>query len=92
MRLAQEEIFGPIAPVFKFTDEAEGIALANNTEYGLAGYFYSRDIARVWRVAEALEVGMVGVNTGMLTTELAPFGGVKGKRRKMPISAHNCTL
>ncbi len=77
MRLAQEEIFGPIAPVFKFTDEAEGIALANNTEYGLAGYFYSRDIARVWRVAEALEVGMVGVNTGMLTTELAPFGGVK---------------
>ncbi len=77
MRLAQEEIFGPIAPVFKFTDEAEGIALANNTEYGLAGYFYSRDLGRVWRVAEALEVGMVGVNTGMLTTELAPFGGVK---------------
>lgn len=77
MRLAQEEIFGPIAPVFKFTDEAEGIKLANTTEYGLAGYFYSRDIGRVWRVAEALEVGMVGVNTGMLTTELAPFGGVK---------------
>ncbi len=77
MRLAHEEIFGPIAPVFKFTDEAEGIALANDTEYGLAGYFYSRELARVWRVAEALEVGMVGVNTGMITTELAPFGGVK---------------
>ncbi len=77
MRLAQEEIFGPIAPVFKFTEEAEGIAMANNTEYGLAGYFFSRDIGRIWRVAEGLEVGMVGVNTGMLTTELAPFGGVK---------------
>lgn len=77
MRLAQEEIFGPIAPVFKFNDEIEGVKLANSTEYGLAGYFYSRDIGRVWRVAEALEVGMVGVNTGMLTTEVAPFGGVK---------------
>ncbi len=77
MRLAQEEIFGPIAPVFKFTEEAEGVALANDTEYGLAGYFFSRDIGRIWRVAEALEVGMVGVNTGMLTTELAPFGGIK---------------
>lgn len=77
MKLAQEEIFGPIAPIFKFDSDAEGIALANRTEYGLAGYFYSRDIARVWRTAEALEVGMVGVNTGMLTTELAPFGGVK---------------
>ncbi|WP_201595544.1 NAD-dependent succinate-semialdehyde dehydrogenase [Psychrobacter vallis] len=77
MRVADEEIFAPIAPVFKFDTEAEVIALANRTEYGLAGYFYSRDIGRVWRVAEALEVGMVGVNTGMLTTELAPFGGVK---------------
>ncbi len=77
MRVAQEEIFGPIAPIFKFEEDAEGIALANNTEYGLAGYFYSRDIGRIWRVAEALEVGMVGVNTGMLTTELAPFGGIK---------------
>ncbi len=77
MRLAQEEIFGPIAPVFKFTDEAQGVALANATEYGLAGYFFSRDIGRIWRVAESLEVGMVGVNTGMLTTELAPFGGIK---------------
>lgn len=77
MFVAQEEIFAPIAPIFKFDDDAESIAMANNTEYGLAGYFYSRDIGRVWRVAEALEVGMVGVNTGMLTTELAPFGGIK---------------
>ncbi len=77
MRIANEEIFGPIAPIFKFAKDEEGIALANRTEYGLAGYFYSRDIGRVWRIAEALEVGMVGVNTGMLTTELAPFGGVK---------------
>lgn len=77
MRVADEEIFGPIAPIFKFETDAEAITLANRTEYGLAGYFYSRDIGRVWRIAEALEVGMVGVNTGMLTTELAPFGGVK---------------
>jgi succinate-semialdehyde dehydrogenase/glutarate-semialdehyde dehydrogenase len=77
MRVADEEIFGPIAPIFKFETDEEGIDLANRTEYGLAGYFYSRDIGRVWRVAEALEVGMVGVNTGMLTTELAPFGGIK---------------
>ncbi len=77
MRVANEEIFGPIAPLFKFNTDEEAIALANRTEYGLAGYFYSRDIGRVWRIAEALEVGMVGVNTGMLTTELAPFGGVK---------------
>lgn len=77
MRIANEEIFGPIAPIFKFDTDEEAVALANRTEYGLAGYFYSRDIGRVWRIAEALEVGMVGVNTGMLTTELAPFGGVK---------------
>ena len=77
MRIADEEIFGPIAPIFKFETDEEGIDLANRTEYGLAGYFYSRDIGRVWRIAEALEVGMVGVNTGMLTTELAPFGGIK---------------
>lgn len=77
MRVASEEIFAPIAPIFKFETDEEAIALANDTEYGLAGYFYSRDIGRVWRIAEALEVGMVGVNTGMLTTEVAPFGGVK---------------
>lgn len=77
MRVAQEELFTPIAPVFKFDTDEEGIAMANDTEYGLAGYFYSQNLGRVWRVAEALETGMVGVNTGMLTTELAPFGGVK---------------
>ncbi|MDP2752595.1 MAG: NAD-dependent succinate-semialdehyde dehydrogenase, partial [Rhodocyclaceae bacterium] len=77
MRCAQEEIFGPVAPLFRFADEAEAIALANATEYGLAGYFYSRDIGRIWRVAEALDFGMVGINTGMISNELAPFGGVK---------------
>lgn len=77
MRCAREETFGPVAPLFKFADEAEAIALANATEYGLAGYFYARDMARVWRVAEALEYGMVGVNVGTLGNEVAPFGGVK---------------
>jgi succinate-semialdehyde dehydrogenase / glutarate-semialdehyde dehydrogenase len=77
MKLAREEIFGPVAPVFKFKDEAEAIALANATEYGLASYFYTRDIGRVWRVAEALQYGMVSCNEGLLTTETAPFGGVK---------------
>jgi len=77
MRVAQEEIFGPIAPLFRFHTEAEAIALANATEYGLAAYFYSRDIGRVWRVSEALEYGIVGVNTGVVSTEVAPFGGFK---------------
>jgi succinate-semialdehyde dehydrogenase/glutarate-semialdehyde dehydrogenase len=77
MRCAREETFGPVAPLFKFKDEAEAIALANATEYGLAGYFYARDLARVWRVAEALEYGMVGVNVGLIANEVAPFGGVK---------------
>ncbi len=77
MRCAREETFGPVAPLFKFQDEAEAIALANATEYGLAGYFYARDLARVWRVAEALEYGMVGVNVGLIANEVAPFGGVK---------------
>lgn len=77
MRLAQEEIFGPVAPLFRFKDEAEAIRLANDTPYGLAAYFYARDIGRVWRVAEALEYGMVGVNAGIISTEVAPFGGVK---------------
>ena len=66
-----------VAPVVKFTDEAEVIRLANNTDYGLASYFYSRDIGRIFRVAEALEYGMVGVNTGLISNEMAPFGGVK---------------
>lgn len=77
MRLAREEIFGPIAPVFSFSSEAEAIAMANDTEVGLAGYFYSRDIGTIWRVAEALEVGMVGINTGMISNAMAPFGGIK---------------
>ena len=75
--VAQEEIFGPLAPVFRFKDEADVIALANDSPFGLASYFYARDMGRVWRVAEALESGMVGVNTGLITTEVAPFGGVK---------------
>jgi len=77
MKIACEEIFGPVAPVFKFEDDAEVIGLANDTEYGLAAYFYAKDLSRVWRVAEALEFGMVAVNTGILSTEVAPFGGVK---------------
>lgn len=77
MRVAKEEIFGPVAPLFRFKDEAEAIKMANDTEYGLAAYFYARDLGRVWRVAEALEYGMVSANDGMLTTETAPFGGVK---------------
>jgi succinate-semialdehyde dehydrogenase/glutarate-semialdehyde dehydrogenase len=77
MRVASEEVFGPVAPVFRFETEAEAIALANNTAYGLAAYFYSRDVGRCWRVAEALEFGMVGINEGLISTELAPFGGVK---------------
>lgn len=77
MRIAREEVFGPVAPVFVFDTEAEAVALANDTEYGLAAYFYSRDVGRCWRVAEALEYGMVGINEGLISTELAPFGGVK---------------
>lgn len=72
-----EEIFGPVAPVFRFDTEEEAIFLANNTQFGLAAYFYGRDISRVWRVAEALEYGIVGINEGMISTEVAPFGGVK---------------
>ncbi|MCA0374030.1 MAG: NAD-dependent succinate-semialdehyde dehydrogenase [Gemmatimonadetes bacterium] len=77
MRLAKEEVFGPVAPVFRFHTEAEAVAMANATEYGLAAYLYSRDIGRCWRVAEALESGMVGINDVRLGTEVAPFGGVK---------------
>ena len=77
MRLAREEIFGPVAPIFSFRDEAEAVRLANDTEFGLAAYFYSRDIARAWRVGEALDYGMVGINSGMISNEVAPFGGVK---------------
>lgn len=77
MLVAHEETFGPLAPVVKFETEDEAIAMANDTEFGLAAYFYSRDLSRVWRVAEALETGMVGVNSGLLSTEVAPFGGIK---------------
>lgn len=77
MRVFSEEIFGPVAPLFKFETEAEVIEMANDTEFGLAAYFYSRDIGRVWRVAEQLEYGIVGVNEGIISNEMAPFGGVK---------------
>src|SRR3546814_14143640 len=77
MLCMQEETFGPLAPVIKFSDENHVIELANNTDYGLASYFYSRDIARIFRVAEALDYGMVGVNTGLISNAVAPFGGVK---------------
>jgi len=77
MLLSREETFGPVAPVFRFKDEAEAIRLANDTPFGLAAYFYARDLGRVWRVAEALETGMVGINSGLISSELAPFGGVK---------------
>ena len=77
MLICQEETFGPVAPVVRFETEEEGLALANATEFGLAGYFYARDMGRVWRVAEAMETGMIGVNTGLISTEVAPFGGIK---------------
>jgi succinate-semialdehyde dehydrogenase/glutarate-semialdehyde dehydrogenase len=77
MAVAREETFGPVAPIFRFQSDDEAIRMANNTEFGLAAYFYSRDLARVWRVAEALEYGMVGINTGLISTAIAPFGGMK---------------
>jgi succinate-semialdehyde dehydrogenase/glutarate-semialdehyde dehydrogenase len=77
MVVAREETFGPVAPIFRFERDAEAIALANDTEFGLAAYFYGRDISRIWRAAEALEYGIVGINTGLISTEVAPFGGVK---------------
>jgi len=77
MLLAREETFGPVAPLFRFESERDAIRMANDTEFGLAAYFYTRDLARAWRVAEALEYGIVGLNTGLISTEVAPFGGVK---------------
>jgi succinate-semialdehyde dehydrogenase/glutarate-semialdehyde dehydrogenase len=77
MLVAREETFGPIAPVFSFRTEQDAIRMANDTEFGLASYFYTRDLARSWRVSEGLEYGIVGVNTGLISTEVAPFGGVK---------------
>ena len=77
MLVAREETFGPVAPLFKFDSEAQAIAMANDTEFGLAAYIYTRDLARSWRVAEAVEYGIVGLNTGIISTEVAPFGGIK---------------
>src|SRR5205085_1498083 len=77
MAVAREETFGPVAPLFRFKTEEDAIKMANDTEFGLAAYFYGRDIGRIWRVAEALEYGIVGINTGIISTEVAPFGGVK---------------
>ncbi len=77
MLVAREETFGPVAPLFKFQTEAQAIAMANDTEFGLAAYLYTRDLARSWRVSEAIEYGIVGLNTGLISTEVAPFGGVK---------------
>ena len=77
MQIAREETFGPVAPLFRFKTDDEVVAMANDTEFGLASYFYSRDIGRIFRVAEQLEYGMVGINTGILSSEVAPFGGVK---------------
>jgi succinate-semialdehyde dehydrogenase/glutarate-semialdehyde dehydrogenase len=77
MMISREETFGPVAPLFRFKTEEEAIVLANDTEFGLAAYFFGRDIGRVWRVAEGLEAGMVGINTGLISTEVAPFGGIK---------------
>lgn len=76
-KVAKEETFGPLAPLFRFKDEADVIARANDTEFGLAAYFYARDLSRVFRVGEALEYGIIGINTGIISTEVAPFGGVK---------------
>ena len=77
MRIAKEEVFGPVAPVFRFKTEEEAIQMANDTEFGLAAYFYARDVGRVWRVGDALEYGMLGINSGVISTAVAPFGGVK---------------
>ena len=77
MKVTREETFGPVAPLFRFKTEEEGVAMANDTEFGLAAYFYARDLGRVWRVGEGLETGIVGINTGIISTEVAPFGGVK---------------
>jgi hypothetical protein len=77
MKVAKEETFGPLAPLFRFETDEQAIEMANDTEFGLASYFYSRDIGRIWRAAESLESGMVGINTGLISNEVAPFGGVK---------------
>jgi succinate-semialdehyde dehydrogenase/glutarate-semialdehyde dehydrogenase len=77
MKIASEETFGPVSALFRFSTEEEAVAMANDTEFGLAAYFYTRDLARTWRVSTALEYGIVGINEGIISTEVAPFGGVK---------------
>ena len=77
MDFAKEEIFGPVAPIFKFSSDEEAIEMANDTEYGLAAYMYTQDMNRCWKISEALEYGMVGINEGIISTEVAPFGGIK---------------
>jgi succinate-semialdehyde dehydrogenase/glutarate-semialdehyde dehydrogenase len=77
MQVSEEETFGPVAPLFRFRTEGEAIRMANDTRFGLASYFYTRDLSRAWRVAEALEYGMVGVNEGIISNEVGPFGGFK---------------
>ena len=91
MALAREEIFGPVAPLFRFTGEDKAIAMANDTEFGLAAYFFTRDHARVWRVSGQLEYGMIGVNSGAISTEVAPFGGVKSSGNGREGSRHGLT-
>ncbi|WP_153110970.1 NADP-dependent succinate-semialdehyde dehydrogenase [Propionivibrio limicola] len=88
MRIAREEIFGPVAPLFRFKTDEEAIRMANDTEFGLASYFFARDVGRIFRVSEALEYGMVGVNTGLISTEVAPFGGVKSSGLGREGSSH----
>lgn len=77
MRVFREEIFGPVAPLFKFKTEEEAIRMANDTEFGLASYFYARDVGRIWRVSDGLDYGIVGINEGLISNEMAPFGGMK---------------
>ena len=84
MQVAREETFGPLAPLFRFHTEEEAIAMANDTEFGLAAYFFARDVGLVWRVSEALEYGIVGINTGIISNEVAPFGGVEVRPRRVP--------
>ena len=77
MKVTHEETFGPVAPLYRFNTEQQALEMANDTEFGLAAYFYSRDIGRIWRVMEGLEYGIVGINEGIISTEVAPFGGMK---------------
>ena len=90
MKVATEETFGPLAPLVKFDTEDEAVEFANATEFGLASYFFTNDLKRAWRVGEALETGMVGINTGAISTEMAPFGGVKQSGMGREGSKYGC--